>query len=118
MSESREEAESESESAGASATALPLPLSWSGTGGVRSAAFLVGVKRETETRLTEDRSGGFDGLILPLVEVGNEKVENGRILFGEVDRLRVRLAEFAAESSLEVVGFEEDVFVHLWSGSA
>lgn len=40
-------------------------------------------------------------------------MKDGRVLFWEVDRLRVRLPEFAAESPLEVLGLEEDMFVHL-----
>jgi hypothetical protein len=62
---------------------------------------------------TQDRSGRLDGLISAFVQVGDEEVEDGRILLWKLDRLRAGLPELAAESLLEVFGFEENALMHL-----
>jgi hypothetical protein len=64
-------------------------------------------------QLTQHRGGRLDGLISPFIEVGNDEMEEGGILLGEVERLCARLPELATKSLLEVLGFQEDVLVYL-----
>lgn len=46
-----------------------------------------GSKRGREKTHTQDGSDRRDGLVFALIEVGDKEMEDGRILFWEVDRL-------------------------------
>jgi hypothetical protein len=72
------------------------------------------IQRETiESKLTQDRSHRFDGVVAALVEIGDEEMEDGRVFLGEVNGLRLRLEKVSTQRLLEELGLDEHVLVHL-----
>lgn len=57
-------------------------------------------------RRTKNRCDGFYGVVAAFVEVSYEEVEYAGVVVGEVEGLRGRLEEAAAESLFEVLIFD------------